>query len=298
MAQENEFRIYFEGSSVINSEISVSELAPALLALNELINEASHAIDPHSNTTYNLNVKAFSKGSFIIDLSVNDVLKSIIEFFSSKDGQFIISLLGLLGINAKDGLLALIKFGKNQKPKTTIEIDNGSKVRLEFDDGRVIEVKNGADRLYQNIAVRKAAEKVFKPLENKGIDEIKIIGKEEIIFEAKKEDLPAFQVSTKSEEIIISDKIEVKYLSIVSLAFKDDNKWRLTDGSSTFSVSIHDEAFVNRIKSNREIFSMGTILKVQMRIIVYNTTEGIKTDYQVLKVEENIPPAQLTLDFK
>ena len=57
---------------------------------------------------------------------------------------------------------------------------------------------------------------------------------------------------------LILDEVRQYAFSIVSLAFKEDNKWRLNDGQNTFSVLMKDAAFQHRVNNNDIVFAKAT----------------------------------------
>lgn len=52
----------------------------------------------------------------------------------------------------------------------------------------------------------------------------------------------------------------------LDLSFRDDGKWRVTDGIKTQFVRLEDEAFIKRINDGEESFRKGDIYKVLMRV--------------------------------
>jgi hypothetical protein len=75
--------------------------------------------------------------------------------------------------------------------------------------------------------------------------------------------------------------------SIVSLAFKEDNKWRLSDGAATISATIADADFLKAVDENLESFSKGDVLMCEVLVRQWQTRGGAKTDFEVVKVLEH-----------
>ncbi|MCP4049893.1 MAG: hypothetical protein GY730_04225 [bacterium] len=85
-------------------------------------------------------------------------------------------------------------------------------------------------------------------------------------------------------------------LAIVSLAFKDDNKWRLNDGNNSISVLIKDEGFLNQVDKSHISFAKGDLLICKVKKLQWQTEGGLKTEYEVMKVNEHRPaPKQLNI---
>ena len=83
--------------------------------------------------------------------------------------------------------------------------------------------------------------------------------------------------------------------SIVSLAFKEDNKWRLTDGQNTFSVLMKDEAFQYKVDNNDIAFAKGDVLVCDLRTVQWQVEDGVKSEYEVVRVVTHRSARQLYL---
>ena len=100
-----------------------------------------------------------------------------------------------------------------------------------------------------------------------------------------------------SDKPILEEKRRVAF-SILSLAFKKGNKWRLYDGNAQINALISDDMFLKRVNSNEIAFAKGDILICDVAIIQKRTRDGLKTDYEVIKVVKHESAArQLPLDF-
>ena len=75
--------------------------------------------------------------------------------------------------------------------------------------------------------------------------------------------------------------------NIVSLAFKERNKWRLTDGHRAFSATIEDNDFLSRIDNYEAAFTKGDTLSCRVRIEQSTALNKLKTTYTVEKVLEH-----------
>ena len=110
---------------------------------------------------------------------------------------------------------------------------------------------------------------------------ISVEAKEASDFEPPEDALPLPE-SLGSEEVTL-------VVSIVSVAFKDDNKWRLSDGVRTFYARIRDDAFLIRVENGHESFTNGDRLRCRMRILQTSDADGLHTEYEVLEVLEHMP---------
>jgi hypothetical protein len=268
--------------------MDVRELGPALLSLGQLFDEANRVLNA-DKAKVSLHVKAHTAGSFEVLLTLSQSFPAqIADFLTGEAVASVLNLVGLVAIgeSGRRGLLWLIRRLKGRKPSKVKDLGNGF-VRLEI-DGETLEVPLDLLRLYQDLAVRTAVAKVLKPLEHEGIANFSIrgiAGEAEVV---EKSDLPYFAQPELEDEKILEAEHRAAY-SIISLAFKDDNKWRLYDGNTTISVSIRDEDFVERVNRNLVSFSKNDVLVCMVRTTQWRTEAGLKTEYELLKVLEHRP---------
>ncbi|ASY57460.1 hypothetical protein [Sinorhizobium sp. CCBAU 05631] len=81
-------------------------------------------------------------------------------------------------------------------------------------------------------------------------------------------------------------------LQIVPLSFKDDNKWRVTDGGEPFSVSIEDAEFLKQVANSEISFSKGDYLVCDVRERQTITSNGLKKDRAIIAVKAHRPAAR------
>ena len=98
------------------------------------------------------------------------------------------------------------------------------------------------------------------------------------------------------EEVLIDDTRRAAF-SILSLAFKEDNKWRLHDGNSAISALILDERFIRRVNNNQIAFAKGDVLICDVRMTQTRDRNGLRTEYVVEHVAEHKPAAQQVAMF-
>ena len=288
MSEHVEFKVAYDGLVLRDHSMDVRDLAPALLSLGQLFDESNRVLNG-DKASVKLQVKAHESGSFEILFDLYQTFGSQISQFLS--GEFVTSALNLKelvigGAAGSVGLWKLIRMLKGGKPKKITDLKNGM-VRVEF-DGEAFEVPLKLLRLYQDLAVRQAAGEVLKPLERDGIDTFKIKDGRKVVETVTKDEVKYFAAPEVEDEQILTSENEAAY-SIISLAFKDDNKWRLYDGSSQISVTISDDDFKRKVDNNTISFAKGDILRCKVRTTQWRTQTGLRTEYEVLEVKEHIP---------
>jgi hypothetical protein len=113
-------------------------------------------------------------------------------------------------------------------------------------------------------------------------------------------DSPYFKAPLPQEEKLGEDTY-IANLQVLNLAFQDDNKWRFTEGGgNVFYATVLDSEFLKRVQLNQEQFAKDDIIRASVRRIQRITKDGLRADYEVLKIMEHrsaTPKVQLKMNF-
>lgn len=274
--------------------MEVSDLAPALLGLAQILKSAGKLVEGEASDV-SVRVRSTRRGSFEVDLSVViHGAKSAWEFWKSDDVQAAAALVGFLGFSVGGvgiGALQIVRKLKGRRPSNVTPTAEG-KVSVEI-DGQHIEVPDLALRLALDPGVRAGMEKaISEPLERDGIDTVSF-GKTISSDPITKDEAESFKSIAASDDDEYVSR-HTKPFSIVSLSFKNGQKWRLDDGRSKPLVKMSDSDFQRRVDSGAESFSKGDILICEVVEITRRTVAGFKSEYEIVRVVEHrkdqVPP--------
>jgi hypothetical protein len=307
MSDTVSFQVVYDGPALESNEMDVRELAPALIAIADLLEEANALINNNS-AKVKVNVRgSFKSGSFGIDFSVvYDWIKNLLNSLNADGVNGALNLVVILGLTntGVKGLIWLVQQIKSRKIAQVKELDENRVQFIIEEDGQteIIEVQKNVVKLYRSAKIRKALEQaIYEPLSKEGITSFKAIAvdKKESV-EVKKAEREYF-VAPPAEDESLSELVAEAHLQIVSLSFREDNKWRFTRGSgeNAFYALIKDVEFLKKVERNEIRFSKSDILKVKLRTIENLTDNGLKTEYEVLEVlEHRIAARQLPLPMQ
>lgn len=296
------FHIVYDGPALAGNEMDVRKLAPALLALGEVLELANTTIN-QDKTKIALRVKAsFRTGCFGIDFSVvQSLTNQVVGLFKEKPVDSAVTLLNLLGFTASGGaygLIKLVKWLKNRPIKEVILLGNG-KAHVVI-DGDCFETEQRTIELLRNYLLRRALEQaIAKPLEHPGIDTVALTdGGEASFVVVEKQERHYFTAPKEEEEELVDDVSEIA-LQLVSVSFKGDNKWRFSTGEAPFYATISDTGFLNRVNTGAESFRAGDILIAKLRKTQYRSGATIRSEHDVEEVLQHITsPSQLKLPLR
>lgn len=293
---QTSFSIAYDGPAVESGSMDVRDLAPALLAVGQLFDAANAALN-EERATVGVNVLATTQGSFEVVLNVVQSTGSqLVSLFSGDTITAALQLkeLVLTGIAATGGgLIWLVKKLRGKNPEKTEHIGD-DRVRITV-GSEIIDIPIKLLRLYEDLSVRDALERVVKdPLEKDGIDTVEVRQEGNPVESVSAEESTYFRRPDLDEVVVKS--VSTTAYSIVSLAFKQENKWRLHDGNAAISVSIVDSEFLQRVDANLISFAKGDILICEVEMVQRRVGDDLKAEYTVLRVIEHQPaPRQLDL---
>lgn len=292
---ETSFAVIYDGPALATGEMPVRDLAPALLALGELFTLASIATHPEQEPV-SLNIKATAEGSFDVHL----VLKTLSDAVTLLNSNPINALQNLVAtiVEARYGLFALIRHLKGREVAHTYQQigDEPGTVTLVMTDGTEISgVPEAVARLYDDLAVRRAAREVVEPLDRDGIDVVRFRVDGKPAVEIGEDDVSLYDLPPAPEDVLTDQEIDMA-VTIVSPVF-DKGKWKFQDGQSRFWAYVEDEVFMESVYENTERFGSGDVLRCRVHVVQTRKPNGdIKKDYRVLKVIEHIvAPRQLRI---
>jgi hypothetical protein len=286
-------QLIYDGDGLKNHEINPRELSSAILGLDGLLNEANKTLNSNK-ARIQVKVKSnLETGSFRINFRIEqNVIDKITDLLTSQNVEAVLNATELTAIifGGAGCLWKLLKFLKNRKPAKKYKKDNLIIIEIEDES---FETNEKVVKLYENWQLRKSIEEMLSPLEKNGIDLclVKPENSKEF-FDAKKEEFEFFKCPPAKEVMIDEPVIFNTNLNIISLSFKDKNKWYVNDGQSSFYTTIEDLDFLRKIDENEE-FRKGDILKVRIRREQFiNEEQKLRTEYFIENVIEHKKPYQ------
>jgi hypothetical protein len=288
VAEEASFQIKYDGPALADHTIDVNDLAPALLGLNDLIQEANHVVN-NDRAAVSLRIKATEPGCFTIQAQAyQSLLDAGVDLLTGRPVTALVALLALIGFatNGK-GAIEIIRRLRGKSPKAVNPIPDSGEVEIEFPDGETIRASGNVWEICRSQKARTAIHKVVKPLEKEGVEELEVIQEREVVTRITKAEQPYFLPPAEAQEqLLVTERIT--HVNIVSLWFSGDHKWRLSEGGNVFSASISDLDFIKKTISNEEAFRAGDFLKVRLRQTQFMTPSGLKSDWEVVEVLNHI----------
>lgn len=275
--------------------MDVRDLAPALLAIGALLDAANETLGGNPKAV-SVHVRALEAGSFSVDLElVENLYRRGIALLTGQEVDGALKLKELVLFGAV-GLVWLVRRLRGGRPDQIERLEGG--VTRLTKDGESFDVPMEVLRLYQSVPVRSALQDVVAtPLARDGIDTLVIADRlNRLVIEAA--EAGYFRLPTMPDQTLADDLVDRSF-SIISLAFKEDNKWRLYDGQNQIAATINDQEFLAGFERNDIRFAKGDILVCSVRFIQRQTAKGLVGEYTIERVKEHREaPRQIALGFE
>lgn len=282
------FRIVYDGPALAGHAMEVRDLAPALLALSEVLEEANAVLN---GKRAQIRVKvhgSFKTGSFGVDLDVAQSFVSHVLEFLANDKKVVgsLDLLAILGFVATAGtsLLGLIKWLRGRPIKKVEVSDERGTAKVITEDGE-IEVDMKVLELSRSYRLRRSLKHVIKlPLDREGVDTVAFVHEEQVTELVEKHERQAFVVPSAGEQDQLTDLQYETSLQLVSVPLREGYQWLVDDGSGPFTAEVVDREFVQRVQRGEVQFSAGDILVARVRRVQFVQAGELRSEHQVLRV--------------
>jgi hypothetical protein len=276
MAWKSLFTIEFNGPATEDGSMRISDLAPALLSLNDLFTKAHELVNAYPSSL-SLNIHQAFTGSRIGLALVENLDPQLVNLFTP-DGEAVLRDLVDL-IVGPEGLLSFIDSaaGRSFEKEGT---DPGPAV-LRFQDGEECTVDRRIPQLYAHPRIRQYAYGVLQPLEREGITHFSTgaleIGQSRLVYF----DPPA--ASQNGPSVVVRDVTLIPE----TIQFMTHNRWRLSDGETVYVVQIEDERFLERLRRGDIAVAATDHFRVRLRSSTWQNTWGSRQQHVVEEVLEH-----------
>lgn len=292
-ANEVSAQIAYDGPALRTGSMDVRELAPALLAVGDLLQQANRVLNS-DRATLAVKVRSdFERGSFGLSFELVQAFAIAYMFVgvdALKTAKEIAEYVGFV-TGTEVSLFGLLKRLGGRRPKDTTTLKDGNiEITIDGDNNRVV-VSPAVYHLASDPNVRKAAHDVVRPLHSEGVDTFEVRDNKRVVESVTREDLPAFELPPPdgARDIDDVDPERVLALEVIKPSFQEDLTWVFSDGSGgRIGALMLDRGFLQRVLNGLRTFAKGDVLKVRLRSRAYMTAEGLRTEHAVVDVIEEI----------
>jgi hypothetical protein len=268
--------------------MDVRDLAPALLALESLCEQANYQVNS-AEAGAKVQIRAFAPGSFNVDFWLQVGLLTTAA-----------TSLGLSPIRSATEVFELVKTvietikAITGKVDDVTQLENG-KTRLTIDHNHKIDVSDRVYKLLTNRSVQDDVKRIVSPLRHEGINQLNIVQDGETVETVEAADVHFFEDLTRAlpagePEVLETTSTIEKTFKVVSLSSDPRHRWRLSDGSNTFPVKVDDHHLHEAAQEGHLGIEPGFLVKVRIKSETRFIDGEPKTENHLLKILEVRPP--------
>jgi hypothetical protein len=287
MAETQAFRIKYDGEALSDHTIDVNDLAPALMALGDLMQEANH-IANKDTSKISIKVKATETGCFQIYIhAIQVVCDDAVGVLAGEKITALANLLGILGFAGLSGagLIVLVKKLAGKPPKKITQKD-GNEFEIETASGAVTITKLEWE-MYQSRTIRKSIYGIIKPLEKPGVETVEFIDEKQIVNKITKTEVKYFIPPEEQVEPLQELPPRETYVNVVHLWFKDGHKWKFSEGGNEWTAEIKDQKFIEKLLKGETSIHASDYLKVKVKQTQSRKGSTVTSEYEIIEVLEH-----------
>jgi len=296
------FEIAYAGPNPDDHSMDVQELAPALMAIGQLIREANAVLNGKKATVKVLVVSDFEHKCFNINFeliqTILEQIRTLLAHEDVKTAKEILEVLGLLGGGGYSlwWLLRHLKGRKVVERKEITDATGEGQVILRIEgDANVVTINQSVAKLYDEPKVREAVKLALAPLESKEIDRVQFRDAGKVVSETTDVDAADIVASCEAAKAETDEEVEeetvtpdvVTWLKVYSPVFDEKaEKWRFIYNGH------HIYADITETNIFKEAIARGGVMiddafKVRMTITETLTNDGkTSTSYKITEVLE------------
>lgn len=256
----------YAGGPVDDGRMDAYEVAAAILAFSEFLNRAgrtAYGEKMHLATE----IQGFRQNCFDIQFAVDmaGVTASVLSGVAPTAKDL---------VDLAKQALELFKHLRGQPPReVTPQEGNQAEVMIRNQDGHMQYFKADVINIIADPRSGEAVQGFIGKQLNRGIKSVSINDKAgQALFQADQSEASYYRPVDIEQPL---SKYDVKMgLIIEAPVFKEGNKWKFSDGQSSFWASIEDKSFIRAVESGEKRFGMGDVLLAMVRV---EQTAGLST---------------------
>ena len=258
--------------------MAVRDLAPSLLALADLVQEANDLVPV--SPSVGLDIRAFDRASFDVALA----LQATAGVLSSDAVTAATNLITIV-----TSALQVIKRLRGGTPIEQTPLDD-DRTDIRLPDGSRIIAARDAMVCVDSLRFRERARRFVSPLRRPGVEHLRVTVNGRRRLSLSQNDANSFEVGPVLPAVAQRAGEVVLRLQLVSPSFREANQWRMSDGAHTDWYRIEDEAFVAQVRTRAEAFRSGDALVCRVEFTQWTAPGGrTHVDRRVIEVLSHEP---------
>lgn len=293
------FELAYDGNALRDHVMDVQQLAPALMALGNLIRDTNALLNQDQTSVRVLVQSDFEHKCFSVSL---DVVQTLFDqartFLGHKDvvtAREILEYLGLIGVPSVASVFGYLRWRKGQRvvSETAITDTTGTgTIQLKLDNGATANINQTIYHLAERPEIKKSVAGLLAPTLDPGIDTVRITerGRIEPTLTLTRKDADAVRASceapaTEVVEIEHDPQAVIAHLRVRSPVFESDAKqWRFYYGEENIVADISETNIAANAIARGGVM-LDDLYTVKLEITEHETDKGkFRKSYKIKEV--------------
>lgn len=274
---ETQLSLRYHGPTVDGGTMNVYSVATNLVAFSDFVVAAARVVYGEK-AHVRAEVAGFGRGSFVTDLAIQ-VAGTLPVLFAATSIEQLLSTM--------NAAIELWKHLRGSPPQMVEQKEQGIHVTNRDGEVRIVQIE-ALNLTFNGTATEAAGKFIREALSTSGVDGLTVeaptTSRQQPIVEVSSEEASSFVPVAPETDLF--DSVSQAALIIEAPVFKDGNKWRFSDGASSFWADITDTAFLQRVEDG-EPFAKGDVLIVDLQTRQRRQADKILTDKIVVLVREH-----------
>lgn len=286
-----QLHVRYRGEHVDRGRMGAVELGTAILGVGEVVGEVAR-IAYGEDTVIRTEVSAdFANASFGIEFFV-----TAHEFGLFEDSGSLKNLLNIIFgsggvVGAAVGLTKLFRMLGGKSPRQIEKAKDGNVTIIHGDQRNITVVTPEVFEAFRNNRVADGVKGIVAPLSEGGAEAVEFSESGTVHERIEKVEKQLFTRPALPDEIVSEHESET-VLEVVSLSFREGNKWRFAEGADvSYWAAITDEEFLARVNAGEELFGKGHLLRVRLRTIITRSGSQVEASRVITSVLRHMPPS-------
>jgi hypothetical protein len=299
------FTVAYNGPALKDGSMDVRELAPALLALGDLISETNRIINDDTSKIQ-VRIKAdFQVGSFEINIEIFRTLAEQIGIFIGQhtDVKNLLETLGLISSISGITVLGLFKIIKGRKiAKAKLRDDHRIEIHYT-DNSETTIVEQNVYNVFVSLKVQDSVQDLLKPLQSDGVTEFFTFDNPEQRAVHVTQDEVQYYTTPPHREEDQNNKTVTTHegaYKVITSHFEGNYKWRITNGEDRLTAYLKDEKFLEKIAQNEVSIAKEDVFTLLIKTTRWTDSTGEpKAENEIIEVKKQIKrPNQMQIPFE
>ena len=282
-----QLHVRYMGEHVERGRMGAVELGAAILGFGEVVGEVAR-VAYGEDAVIRTEVSAdFANASFGIEFFVT--AHDVGLFSETASVTDILTLIFGSAVGGAVGLTQLFRWMRGKSPTRIQSPENGNVTVIHGDQQNTILVRQVVMTAYRSNRVADGVKGIVAPLSDDGAEAVEFSQDGTVRERIERSEKRLFTRPSLPDEIVLEQEHET-VLEVVSLSFREGNKWRFAEGDVSYWAAIADAEFLARVAAGKVLFGKGYLLRVRLHTTLTRSGSQLDASRVIKLVLEHIPP--------